>query len=641
MVRGRFYTIIATVKRILIVFSVLLICLFTLPSLAYSSETDSSLNQLTTQIDLIAEISNLYPDSALKLANEALTITESEDYLAEKAHLQRLIGLIWYYKVDYVTSLEYFMESLDLCKQIGNKAGEAAALNNISIIYRDQDYLDKALELDLQVLEMRKQLDNFDDLAGSLNNVAVAYMDMEDYEKALDYFWQAVSVAKQHNITNSLDLCYNNIGALYLEKSELDSAFKYFNISLGYSTPLNHKQMMQNSMVLLGQYYLKIGNPQRAIECLERGLKLANEIQIVYEIEWVAESLHEAYAKVGNYSKAYEIHKLYKEMADSANNLATIQKITKIEAEISFNKERELEKIVQDKSELENQLKFNRARQLRDIAITIGIALFFILTFMYRNNRTKTRDNKILQQQKAEIEKQKTQIETLNNTKDKFLAIIAHDLRNPLGGIYKLAEVVDTNYEFLSDEKLKKYIGNIRTTSDKVYELLDNLLQWALLQQGSIEVNKQEFSLDEVIRQNIELLKGVWLQKKISVVFENDGPCSVIADHKMINTVIGNLLTNALKFTPEHGKVSILVQNNRSSCIVSVTDTGVGISKADQEMLFEFGPEKSKIGKSKEKGIGLGLVLCKEFTQLNGGRIWVESEEGRGSSFYFSIPGKA
>jgi signal transduction histidine kinase len=324
------------------------------------------------------------------------------------------------------------------------------------------------------------------------------------------------------------------------------------------------------------------------------------------------------------------------------------KEIARIEAEEKYRSEMELQEINLKNKELASKLEISKHKQGRNIAIVAGLGLLLLALITYKNYRLKIRDNHLLVQQKEEIITQKEEIQLqrdhidrLNHTKDKFLAIIAHDLRNPLGGIFKLSEVIDQNFNYLSQEKLKKYINNIRVTSDKVYELLDNLLNWASTQTGKINVEAQTFNIHQLINSNKELLKELASQKQIEIEFVSDHDLYAYGDTKMVNTVIRNLLTNAIKFTGTGGKIAIDAQENNGQIKVSIQDNGIGIAKEDQKRLFDLLGENKNIGRSKEKGIGLGLVLCKEFVNLNKGEITVKSELGKGSTFYFTIPAKS
>lgn len=242
----------------------------------------------------------------------------------------------------------------------------------------------------------------------------------------------------------------------------------------------------------------------------------------------------------------------------------------------------------------------------------------------------------------AEQKLQKTmqQLETLNNTKDKFFSIIAHDLRNPFSNIMGLSElmekkmIVDNNGE----AELLQYTKLIRTSSKHAYNLLENLLQWARSQTGDISLNHQIISIKDPISDTISLVSGNAYNKNISIETDLVKDDFVYADIFMVSTILRNLLTNAIKFTNKNGKIIVSAKKKKGFLEISISDTGVGIAPMNLEKVFKIDFKLSSLGTNKEKGTGLGLILCKEFVEKQGGMIWVESELGKGSVFTFTLP---
>lgn len=600
--------------------------------------------ELDKTIELAWELSNINPDSALAITNNALEYSNYYDLKDERAELLRVKGLIFFYKVDFVEALNYFIQSRNLYVEINNKEGEASALNNISVVYGRQGLFDKALELSLQILEMRREIGDSSRIAQSLNNLAVTYKDLNKPDEALKYYRQAVELSHKLNETASLDQYFNNIGVIYLEWNKYDSAFHYFNKALRIGEKHNNKQMITNSLTYLGSYYNRKNDYAHAISVLEKSLRIAKEIGIVYEIESAAKQLHVAYSALGRFEDAYKIHVLFKQMVDSANNLQTMQKITEIEALSKYEKEKLIQQLIHEKKEIENELSLRKANQLRNSALLVVFTTLILLYLLYRSYRKKSMLNlKLMAQrdeiisQKEEIESQRDEIELLNRSKDKFFAIIAHDLKNPLSGIYRLSEIMKQNYEQIDTAKLKVYIEQIFLSTKKTFELLENLLKWAMVQNGSLQISATEFNLTKVIRENIELLSENANQKKLKINFHQCDDCFVLADEEMITTVFRNLLNNAIKFSPENGSINFSISAEAQFYKVSIKDQGIGISLADQQLLFDLNNDARTIGTSKEKGTGLGLVLCREFIELNGGKIGLKSELGKGSTFYFTV----
>ena len=226
----------------------------------------------------------------------------------------------------------------------------------------------------------------------------------------------------------------------------------------------------------------------------------------------------------------------------------------------------------------------------------------------------------------------------LNDTKDKFFSIIAHDLKGPFTSIIGFSELMVEETERKDLDKIKEYAGIIYNSSWRAMDLLTNLFEWAKMQTGRTEFVRKDFDLSAVIIEATELFRDAALHKSITLTFENAGPLIVNADRSMISTVMRNLISNAVKFTYPEGRIIISATKNNNEALVSVTDDGVGISNDQLYKLFKIDVSSSTTGTGGEQGTGLGLLLCKDFVLKHGGRIWAESEPARGSTFTFTIP---
>ena len=249
-----------------------------------------------------------------------------------------------------------------------------------------------------------------------------------------------------------------------------------------------------------------------------------------------------------------------------------------------------------------------------------------------------TSKNLEIKKQKEVLELHRKELESLNQTKDKFFAIIAHDLRNPFSTVLSLSELLAKEFDTFEPDKMQLFIEQIYKYSNNTFNLLENLLQWSLLQTGRTVLRAKSGNIAELIHENIELLKGNAIQKKIELKWINPMDCYAFFDRNMITTVIRNLISNAIKFTPENGRIIVEVTADPEKYKVSVQDNGVGISDTDIAKLFRIDSNPSTIGTSQEQGTGLGLILCRDFVEKNGGKIAVESEVGKGSRFYFTVP---
>ena len=240
--------------------------------------------------------------------------------------------------------------------------------------------------------------------------------------------------------------------------------------------------------------------------------------------------------------------------------------------------------------------------------------------------------------QKEELEKQKKELVELNATKDKFFSIIAHDLRSPISTLITLSEVLKTDLELLTQEQTHEILSSLHDLSRNYLKLLDNLLQWSRIQTGRMEPAPENFDIVRQIHDTTAFYKASAFEKKIELTNTTSGALPVFADKNMVRTILRNLISNALKYTPSNGKVEVGLKSDNGWAEISIKDSGIGMTPTARENLFRIDQAFSTPGTANEKGTGLGLILCKEFIEKNKGRIVVESEPGNGSLFSFTLP---
>lgn len=232
------------------------------------------------------------------------------------------------------------------------------------------------------------------------------------------------------------------------------------------------------------------------------------------------------------------------------------------------------------------------------------------------------------------------ELKVANATKNKFFSIIAHDLRSPFSSILGFSNLLNSEYENLTDEERKTYIGELSSTSNRTFLLLENLLNWARAQQGGIIINKVSLNLKSFIHKAIDPYLSSAIHKKIEVNSYVPDEIEIEADEYTMLTVIGNIFNNAIKYTYNKGHIDITAKKNKGTIIIFITDSGIGMNQSTMSKLFLLDENVSTPGTNNEQGTGLGLILCHEFVELNGGSLLVESEEGKGSTFSILLPRK-
>ena len=246
----------------------------------------------------------------------------------------------------------------------------------------------------------------------------------------------------------------------------------------------------------------------------------------------------------------------------------------------------------------------------------------------------------ILEAENERLKRNEIDLIEMNASKDKFLAIISHDLRNPMNTVVGLTELLERNVERNNFNSIGEYAKYIKQSTQRIKNLLVNLLNWSISQNGRMEFNPTEIRLTTIIQEVLDLFEEMLKQKKITVECqcncnEND---HVIIDKEMISSVIRNFITNAIKFSYPEGKINISCEGSGETIVFRISDNGVGMSSTILNNLFKIGEPISNRGTNNETGTGIGLLLCKEFIEKHQGNIEVESEMGKGSTFKFHLP---
>lgn len=278
---------------------------------------------------------------------------------------------------------------------------------------------------------------------------------------------------------------------------------------------------------------------------------------------------------------------------------------------------------------------YKKAKELNNAIFIINI--FIILTIMMGFTFTILNRFKIVKEKK-EIQQSEAKLKEINQSKDRFFSIVAHDLKNPFNGIMGLSGYLMHDYDMVDDNERKEIISDINIASKNAFNLLQNLLEWTRAQTGTINNNPVMIDPKQIVALSLETVSNLAKNKEIEIIEDYLTNEKGYADENMITTVIRNLTTNAIKFSPRGKKIEITANTYENELYFQVKDYGIGISHNEIDQLFRIDVNFHKRGTEKETGTGLGLKLCKEFVENCGGKIWCVSEPGKGSSFYFTIP---
>jgi PAS domain S-box-containing protein len=262
----------------------------------------------------------------------------------------------------------------------------------------------------------------------------------------------------------------------------------------------------------------------------------------------------------------------------------------------------------------------------------------FGIIIVYTDISRRVEAERTLKQNEEQLKKNAEDLKAMNDTKDKFFRIIAHDLRNPFGSLFGAADFLYQNVDVYDRDRIRQLSRILYDSAKSGFDILSNLLEWSRSQTGNLSYTPSLFNLADVVQGSMKVISSTADSKNIRITSNIPSELEIFADHNMLSTILRNLLTNAVKFTSHGGSIEVDAEKGENEVTITVKDTGTGIPAEDLDKLFRIDIKYVKLGTENENGTGLGLILCKDFIEKHGGTIRVESEPGKGSRFIFTIP---
>ncbi|MFZ1786092.1 MAG: tetratricopeptide repeat-containing sensor histidine kinase [Ferruginibacter sp.] len=573
-------------------------------------------------LGIIHDIQGHY-DSALFNYQKALRIFESANIEKGKATALLSIGGYYYYQSDFAKGADYMLQALRINDAINDKEGLGATYNNLGSLYMDKKDYPNALQYLKKALAIKQLLNQGRNLASTMNNIGNVYYDTKRSDSALFWYQQSLQNSEQYENKRGIATARSNIGNIYFDKEQYTNALTAYENALQIDRGRNNQEGIAINLINSGHARVKLKQYDKSIPLLKEGLQILKGIDFKFHEQNALKFLAEAYAGKGDNGNAYNYLQQYISMHDSVYTQESNQRVAEMQA--LYETEKKDKQILLLNKEKEVQHKTN-------IFLIVLAALILLLGLILWNRyHFKQKTNRLLAAKNAELQ-------TLNATKDKLFAIVAHDLKNPLSAFRSITQNLSDNKLQISKEEIDFFIGRLNQSANQLYDLLQNLLNWAISQIGKLPFTPEKISLAELAEDNTKLFQNNLLQKNQQVSVNINESFYVWADRNMIKTVVRNLLSNAVKFTPDGGKIELSVVQKNEELHFCVADSGIGISAEDISKLFKVEEDVNTVGQSAEKGTGLGLILCKELIEKNKGRIWAESTAGKGSRFIFALP---
>ncbi|MEO6524144.1 MAG: tetratricopeptide repeat-containing sensor histidine kinase [Mucilaginibacter sp.] len=559
-------------------------------------------------------------------------------------------------------AIRCYLDALVILKKLDNKKLLNQLYTNIGSIYFDLRQYKIAESYFNQSLASYTALKDTAGIGYGLFTVGGCYMALHENEKAIDYLTRSLTIREKLGDVNGVALVKKDLGKVYTNKKQYDKALVYLDSALNTVRRLQDKYEECALLLDLCDAYLGMKDYAKAESSALLCLKLSKEVGTKAGDAEAMDRLVSVYTATGDIKKAFKYQSDYIKSQDEFEAARSLKELNMVEVGRVKTENEELNKnnlIISSKNN-DNLERLKRYSNVIVITLVILVFVTLLVLVLLKRNREKQAANKQLLLQKEEIatinkelellneeikaqieltNSQNLELERMNDIKNKFFSIVSHDLRSPIGTLQTLLSIYREGD--LSNDELSMLLLKLEDTIINTGTFLDNLLEWSKSQMEGIIINAVNFDVSDCVAENIKLFESKISLKKLEVVNRATEPVTVFADKNMINVVVRNILSNAIKFCNPNDEIVLRVEQRGGRVLITISDTGPGISEAEQQKLFSLEHSLSSSGTHGEKGSHLGLILCQDMVIQNNGKIWFETEPGKGTTFFIDIPAGA
>jgi two-component system, sensor histidine kinase and response regulator len=627
----------------------LLVAPFTIFSQRYIEDKKnmSLAQQDTAQVNVLNKLSfsirESDPSLALEYSQQATALARKLNYQQGIGRALGNAGWIYYRRGDFVRAMENSYEAMRISERIGDKEEIARSLNNIGASFYEQQQYTTSLENFKKALGISREIKDEKSVARSLNNISFLYLSAKlSLDSAWSYADQAHKVAEKIKDKYLTSFALRTKGDVFEKRRDYQQALTHYEESLVLSKGSRNNAMINATQRRIANVYLNTGKADRAIEVLAKNVTEASLYGFKEELERSYKLLAEAYYKKGEKGLAYEFLQKQSVLHDSLFNDLNTSRLAALQSNYDNDmKQAQIELLTKESALKQEEIMRQRFQLYALIGGGTLVFLFVIVLLAGFNNMRKAKQKLELQKEELAkkngmIQEKSEELSRLNSTKDKLFSIIGHDFRSPIQNLKSLLELF--NKQNLSQQEFEHFSKDLKNKIDSLYVNMNNLLNWSVMQLQGIQTKPAVIDLGQLVTEVSDLYTESYRKKEISFTNEISEEALAFADRDHIHLILRNLISNAFKFTPQKGSVRIYSNQAEGELEISVEDSGIGIASRDFEKLFVRETLWTVNGTNNEKGLGLGLLLCKEFIEKNRGRLFVRSEVSRGTTFTFSLP---
>jgi signal transduction histidine kinase len=531
--------------------------------------------------------------------------------------------------------MEFYFKALEYAEIEKNKQLIANCYVNLGILNNILSNFSEAKKYAFAALKINKEIGDLKAISNNMANIAKIYMKENNSDSALYYLWSSYSISKKNNDWMMLGNSTADIADIYMKMKDYKSAAEYFKQSEQYNIKIANNIGIASNYLGLITIAIKTRKSDKIVfDYLNKASNIAENSQDFGLLVHLYELYKDYYIKKNDLKNALKYTLLHSQYTDSIYSKNLTDEIAKMESR---------NEIINKFNDQKQKTKETERNQIFLMSISFLILIITIILFALYRIKSKTNislnsKNEELGNTNKLLNESELKLKEINSTKDKLFAIISHDLRSPVASFKQMLDIFSLKFHKIDDNSRKIYINNLRDSSNKVYLLLDNLLNWSKLNMGHINFNPEETDLNEIINTEISLLNESLIKKNIQINFVNKIETDVFCDENLVSVIIRNLLSNAIKFSPENSEIIVKATNHDEKFHVFVKDFGHGIDQETINKITNSEHIEPQRGTGNEKGNGLGLMITKELTELHKGKLKINSEKWKYTEMEIEIP---
>ncbi len=599
-------------------------------------ELDSLKPEVYNYLGLVSRNKGEY-NVAINYYFDALELAKKYNIELQLAYSHNNLGGIFTIKGDYDNAIKHLTDAMHFFNQTGNIEGMGYVSVNLGNLNRHFQNYQVAIQHFDDAIKYKLSINDTIGVATALNLKAISYFTIRNFEKAR-IIYEDLQVRYTGNLDDrGLASVNYYLGEIELKNKKFARALEFFMESYHLNFKNQNRQGQALALVNIGLTHHYLSNRTEADAKMNEGFLVAKEVGDYEALLHTHQNYSLIYAERGDFKKALEHQKEYADYVIKKNNYETRERIATLHINNELEKQDATnQRLNQKVTETEESLSRQASHSFKYKFILAAWVLFNILLLIYIY--LLTRKTKIHLVDNEELSRSNIMLKEANQTRDRFFSIIGHDLKNPFNSVLGLSSLLVDEWESINNDEKRIILNEINITGHVLYELMDNLLLWAKNQSHSLQCIPSPFNINEYIIDVYELFRNQATFKEIHIKLNIGNSNIVFADPNMINTILRNLMSNAVKFTRKGGKIQIDIKSGPGELEFNITDSGKGILPEDLKRILDNKENVSTPGTANETGTGLGLLLVRDFVTLNKGVFWVESKVGVGSKFCFTLP---